>query len=79
MSSEYTATPADLEDLPEFIRGAGRIQSFLQPGLSLRDIEREAIRRALEQSSSHRGNAALSLGISTRTLQRKIKEYQLDV
>ena len=68
----------ELEDLPECIRGAQQIQSLVQPGLALRDIEREAIRRALEQSRGHRGSAARSLGISTRTLQRKVKEYELD-
>jgi two-component system, NtrC family, response regulator AtoC len=68
----------ELADLPESIRGARQFQDLLQPGMTLKDLEREAIRRALQQSGGHRTQAAQSLGISTRTLQRKLKEYQLD-
>jgi transcriptional regulator with PAS, ATPase and Fis domain len=35
------------------------------------------IRRALEASHGHRGNAARALGISERNLYRKLKEYRL--
>ncbi len=45
----------------------------------MRDIEHEAIRRALQQTDGHRAQAAELLDISVRTLQRKIKEYNLDV
>lgn len=68
----------ELVDLPDSIRGARQIQEVLQPGMTLKDLEREAIRRALQQSGGHRTQAAQSLGISTRTLQRKLKEFQLD-
>jgi two-component system nitrogen regulation response regulator GlnG len=47
------------------------------PGMTMDAIEREAIRRALERSDGHRARAAESLGVSVRTLQRKIKEYGL--
>ena len=48
-------------------------------GGSLRvdDSEKELIRRALELSGSNRKEAAARLGISERTLYRKIKEYDL--
>lgn len=45
--------------------------------LSLEDIERETIRKALEKSGGNRKEAADSLGFSERTLYRKIKEYGL--
>jgi transcriptional regulator with PAS, ATPase and Fis domain len=45
--------------------------------LSLQDSERELIRRALEKHRNKRKHAAEELGISERTLYRKIKEYDL--
>lgn len=44
-------------------------------GSSLKDIEREAIRRTLSEVTNHREKAAKLLGISLRALQYKIKEY----
>lgn len=42
---------------------------------TLHSIEREAILRALDGFGGARGKTAKALGISVRTLQRKIKEY----
>ncbi len=42
------------------------------------DWEREAIRRALERNGGHRGRAARELGISERSIYRKIRDYGLD-
>ncbi len=42
------------------------------------DWEREALRRALERNGGHRGRAARELGISERSIYRKIKDYGLD-
>lgn len=47
------------------------------PTRSLEDTERELIRQTLIQTSGHRKAAADKLGISERTLYRKIKEYGL--
>jgi DNA-binding NtrC family response regulator len=44
-------------------------------GSSLKDIERETIRRTLAEVTNHREQAAKLLGISLRALQYKIKEY----
>jgi transcriptional regulator with PAS, ATPase and Fis domain len=46
--------------------------------LSLSEKEAELIKRALEKHDGRRRNAALELGISERTLYRKIKEYNLE-
>lgn len=45
---------------------------------SMEDWEREAIRRALKRNKGHRGNAARELGISERSIYRKIRDYGLD-
>ena len=42
---------------------------------SLADVEREHIRRVLEGVRWHQGRAASILGISSKTLYRKIREY----
>ena len=45
-------------------------------GMSLADLEREAIRRTLESVAGNRRRAADILGIGERTLYRKLREYQ---
>lgn len=46
--------------------------------LNLTDIERLTIEKALERNNGNRKNAATELGISDRTLYRKIKQYGLE-
>ncbi|MDD3772614.1 MAG: sigma-54 dependent transcriptional regulator [Weeksellaceae bacterium] len=46
--------------------------------LSLQDNEKEMIRKALEKHNGKRRSAAEELGISERTLYRKIKHYELE-
>lgn len=50
----------------------------LQPGMTLEDIEREAILAALEEVDGSRRHAARLLGIAERTLYRKIRRYGLE-
>jgi transcriptional regulator with PAS, ATPase and Fis domain len=45
--------------------------------LSMDDMERDMIRRALDKFSGNRRKAATALNISERTLYRKIKEYDI--
>jgi DNA-binding NtrC family response regulator len=46
-------------------------------GLTMEEIERQAILNALEQTGGNRTQAAEMLGIGLRTLQRKLKEYKM--
>jgi len=46
--------------------------------LSLEEVEKEMIKKALERNGGKRRNAASDLKISERTLYRKIKEYGLE-
>jgi len=66
-------------DLPEEILAAS---SDLAPpkempnNLTMDELERLAIRKALEQCDGNRTHAAERLGISVRTLQRKLRHYE---
>lgn len=53
-------------------------QEVTEESLSLSDKEIELIRKALEKHTGKRKQAAAELGISERTLYRKIKEYNLE-
>ncbi len=80
----------DVREILALIRGEGGINPWdglkeVPPepvgepvgGFSLAQMERTAIKDALARSSGNRRKAAESLGISERTLYRKIKEYGL--
>jgi DNA-binding NtrC family response regulator len=47
-------------------------------GVHLETIERDTILKALSESGGHRQRAAERLGISRRTLTRKLKQYRLE-
>jgi|tagenome__1003787_1003787.scaffolds.fasta_scaffold20666037_2 DNA-binding NtrC family response regulator len=47
----------------------------IPPGTSLEDLERAAVEQALIQHNGNRTHAAKTLGISVRTLQRKLKAW----
>lgn len=53
-------------------------EEYVEESLSLNDLERDMIRKALEKHRGKRKYAAKDLNISERTLYRKIKEYGLD-
>lgn len=59
-------------------RGIIESEEYVEETLSLDDMERMAILRALERHRGKRREAAKELNISERTLYRKIKEYGLD-
>lgn len=50
----------------------------VEESLSLEDKEKELIRKALDKHRGKRKKAAQELGISERTLYRKIKEWEID-
>jgi PAS domain S-box-containing protein len=55
-------------------RGSGAV-----PLGNLDNMEEQMIIRALEQTGGHRAQAAEKLGISRRTLSRKLREYDINV
>ncbi len=53
-------------------------EEYVEETYSLEDLEKDAIRKALDRNGGKRKNAANELNISERTLYRKIKEYNLE-
>jgi DNA-binding NtrC family response regulator len=47
-------------------------------GLTMEELEKLAITKALDQYGGNRTHAANRLGISVRTLQRKLRQYELE-
>ena len=73
-SREIRISKDDLEDeLMEPIQES----EVVEESLSIQDKEIDLIRRALAKHGGKRKNAARELGISERTLYRKIKEYDI--
>ena len=66
------AKETDLEDDEDYEQ-----TEIIEESLSLTDKEHEMIKRPLEKRRGKRKNAATELGISERTLYRKIKEYHI--
>jgi DNA-binding NtrC family response regulator len=63
----------------DFSSGAGSFSpSTGSSPTSLRDVERQQILAALEQTGWHRGKTAEILGISPSTLYRRLRDYNLE-
>lgn len=67
------ATPTNYENLNDTAENT----IDLSEGWSLQDKELEMIKQALQRNKNKRKKAAEELGISARTLYRKIKQYDL--
>ncbi len=50
---------------------------IVEESLSLEDMEKDMIKKALKKHNNRRKDASIDLGISERTLYRKIKQYEL--
>ena len=66
----------DVDDLPRHVRGARRAESAVMR--SLESLEREHIVAVLQAVGANRHQAAQVLGISERTLYRKLGDYGLE-
>ena len=71
-------TPKELppQMLPDDFKPSGE-PAVSPSGLTLKDVEREAIRATLEQAGGNKSQSAKLLGIARQTLLNKIKEYGL--
>ncbi|HPE41162.1 MAG TPA: sigma-54 dependent transcriptional regulator [Bacteroidales bacterium] len=68
---EFPDEDAEVEDLN------GNEQEMMDDQFSLIEAEKELIKKALEKHNNKRKLAADELGISERTLYRKIREYEI--
>ncbi len=78
LAKSDTLTP---DGLPAMVRNgkpAGEPRFEIPKGFTLEDVEKVAIRQTLSRCGGNRTQAAQSLGISVRTLQRKLKRWQND-
>lgn len=69
--SSFATPTADVHSIQD-------TEEFVEESFSLADQEKELIRKALEKYHGKRKMAARELGISERTLYRKIKEFDID-
>jgi len=77
-----TGDGAEGDDVADGGSGPGEAQEagvvLFRPGMTMDDLEREAIRVALGSVGGNRRKAAELLGIGERTLYRKISKYGLE-
>lgn len=74
-----TSGRIEVTDIPANISGAEDSQQtpIIQTGMSMKEIEKEMLKRTLESTNGNKTKAAKILEISIRTLHRKIDEYGL--
>ena len=67
-----------MDDLPETISGAAPAAEglFIPMGTPLEEIERRVIRETLRYTDGDKKRAAQLLGTSTRTIYRKLEQYE---
>lgn len=75
----------DTDNLPESIRNITESddeekgRDTIAPGITLKNAEKLLITETLKQTGGNRTRCAEILGITRRTLQNKIKEYNIDI
>ncbi len=74
-SDREDASPGEAIEIPI---APGGLSYLPLAGQALADLEREAIRQTLSLYKGNRKQTAAILGISVRTLQRKIKDWNLE-
>ena len=72
-----------VRDLPATVRGSTAAPTpsapvLARPNLTLKEVEKELILRALQETNGNRTLAAKKIGISRRTLHRKLRQYQIE-
>jgi transcriptional regulator with PAS, ATPase and Fis domain len=69
-----------MESIPQELRVEIGAQRLSEPSCgSLERMEKDAIEKTLRKCDGNRTKAAESLGISVRTLQRKIAQFGLGI
>lgn len=72
-------TPADLPlSIQALADDLQTPETGVMPGRTIKEVERDLIIKTLEQTGGNRTRSAKILGITRKTLQNKLKEYQID-
>jgi len=75
LSSQETL---QLQDVPQdILKQGGQTSNILPVNLNLKDAEKELILQKLARNNGNKSKAAKELGISRRTLYRKLDEYKI--
>jgi len=75
---EVGGVPAQPDATEEEPAGREEGHVVFRPGMTMEELEEEAIRAVLRETDGNRRKAAESLGIGERTLYRKIKRYDIE-
>jgi Nif-specific regulatory protein len=71
-----------VRDIPAAVRGGADLSKVpvVRPGVTMtvEEAERQLIRQALQETAGNRTAAAAKIGISRRTLHRKLKQFHLE-
>ncbi len=80
MTRPAVPAPALTSVAPAVVGDAAIVPAAAMPSTSgsLREVERQQILAALEQTGWHRGKTAEILGISPSTLYRRLRDYDLE-
>ena len=78
MQKNETYSPATIHPVQPIQTPEVQEAETVEESMSLEEVEKDMIRKALERHNGKRKNAAADLKISERTLYRKIKEYNLE-
>lgn len=76
----HEEVPSQVEPLEDITRDEeeiGVLRDEQVGSVTIKDVERELIRKTLEKNNNNRRQTAKDLDLSERTLYRKIKEYEL--
>src|SRR5688572_18780645 len=73
-----TLTERDLPERIAEVAPQAASAKEIPTGMTMEELERLAIMRALDQYGGNRTHAANRLGISVRTLQRKLRQYEME-
>lgn len=77
--SEYLSQPTQKTFSAKKEEPIEDTEAVVEESLSLEEKEKEMIVKALEKNHGKRKLAAQDLGISERTLYRKLKEYDIEI
>ena len=75
---EHSTFPTPPEPIYHQEESLQTTDAVIEENFSIEDKEKELILRALSKNNGKRKAAAQDLGISERTLYRKLKEYHLE-